>query len=111
MEKIDGFIGVDNGTFFADSYDCQLETDGEDLCAILLDVQLLDGTVESRRYVPERTCHFKTVHEFIDNRRSRGDICECDQCDYRCARGFVADERFKCCPQCSARIEVNDGTT
>ena len=54
------------------------------------------------------TCRFKTVEQFIDTRRSRSDICECDRCGYRCARGFIHDERFKYCPNCGARIEVDE---
>ena len=54
----------------------------------------------------EWTCRFKTVERFIGTRRSRADMCECDRCGYRCARGFIHDERFKYCPNCGARIEV-----
>lgn len=52
-------------------------------------------------------CRFRTVERFIDARRSRADMCECDRCGYRCARGFIQDERFKYCPNCGARIEVD----
>ena len=61
------------------------------------------------RYVIEsRTCRFNIVVEYIEDPRARMNICECDQCGYRCARGFIVDERFKYCPNCGARIE-NDG--
>ena len=53
-------------------------------------------------------CRFRTVERFIDARRSRADMCECDRCGYRCARGFIQDERFKYCPNCGARIEVDE---
>ena len=49
-------------------------------------------------------CQFKTVERFIDARRDRADMCECDRCGYRCARGFIQDERFKYCPNCGAKV-------
>ena len=60
-------------------------------------------------FVPEqRSCRFKTVERFIDARRSRAHMCECDRCGYRCARGFIQDERFKYCPNCGRRIEADE---
>lgn len=59
--------------------------------------------------VPERTCHFRIVREYVPGRRFRGDICECDQCGYRCARGFIKDEIFNYCPNCGARVVREDG--
>lgn len=50
------------------------------------------------------TCRFKTIERFIDARRSRADMCECDRCGYRCARGFIQDECFRYCPNCGRRI-------
>jgi hypothetical protein len=50
------------------------------------------------------TCQFKTVKRFIDARRDRADMCECDRCGYRCARGFIQDERFKYCPNCGRKV-------
>lgn len=50
------------------------------------------------------TCRFKTINQFVDARRSRADICECDRCGYRCARGFIHDERFKYCPNCGRKV-------
>lgn len=50
------------------------------------------------------TCHFKVVIDQDPSRRGRGNICECDKCGYRCARGFIEDERFKHCPNCGKRI-------
>lgn len=58
----------------------------------------------------ERTCHFRVVREHVPGRRFRGDICECDQCGYRCARGFIHDERFKHCPNCGARVLGGDAS-
>nr|WP_314639787.1 hypothetical protein [uncultured Olsenella sp.] len=58
--------------------------------------------------VPERTCHFRIVREHIPGRRFRGDICECDRCGYRCARGFIKDEMLNFCPNCGARILGGD---
>lgn len=49
-------------------------------------------------------CRFRTVERFIDARRSRADMCECDRCGYRCARGFIQDERFKYCPNCGRKV-------
>ena len=50
------------------------------------------------------TCRFKTVIDQDPSRRHRGNICECDGCGYRCARGFIEDERFKYCPNCGRRV-------
>ena len=49
-------------------------------------------------------CRFETVKQFIDKRRSRADMCECDRCGYRCARGFILDESFKFCPNCGRTV-------
>ncbi|MBQ1450847.1 MAG: hypothetical protein IIZ12_07970, partial [Eggerthellaceae bacterium] len=43
------------------------------------------------------TCEFNVVEEFIPGKRQRSNICECSNCGYRCAYGFIVDERFKCC--------------
>lgn len=48
-------------------------------------------------------CHFKTVYQSLE-RPSRGDICECSGCGYTCARGFIADELFRFCPNCGRRV-------
>lgn len=50
------------------------------------------------------TCRFKTVIDKDPSRRHRGNICECDGCGYRCARGFIEDERFKYCPNCGRKV-------
>ena len=50
------------------------------------------------------TCEFNVVEEFIPGKRQRSNICECSNCGYRCAYGFIVDERFKCCPSCGKRI-------
>jgi len=57
-----------------------------------------------KEYRAERTCSFKTIEQFINSKRSRGDICECTECGYTCARGFVIDEHFLFCPNCGARV-------
>ena len=102
MEKVDGFIGVESG-MSPESWHCEFETDGTDLCAILLDVELLDGTVEKRRYVPERTCHIEERH---------GDWY-CTGCgemvgtDDPTSELFVdgnAIDGWKHCPNCGAKV-------
>ena len=50
------------------------------------------------------TCRFETVVQYLDKRRSRADLCECDRCGYRCARGFIRDESFKYCPNCGREV-------
>ena len=50
------------------------------------------------------TCRFETVVPFLEKRRSRADLCECDRCGYRCARGFIRDESFKYCPNCGREV-------
>jgi len=61
---------------------------------------------EWNRRVTERTCRFNVVIDQDPTLLRRGNICECDACGYRCAYGFIVDERFKFCPNCGARIEV-----
>lgn len=65
MEKVEGFIDVGDG-LFSENFYCEFETDGIDLNAILFDVELQDGMVESRRYVPERTCKVESSHGYTD---------------------------------------------
>lgn len=50
------------------------------------------------------TCQFNVVIDNDPSPRHRGNICECNKCGYRCARGFIVDEHFKCCPNCGRRI-------
>ena len=50
------------------------------------------------------TCRFVTVVDQDPSRRHRGNIAECDCCGYRCAIGFIQDERFRYCPNCGAKV-------
>lgn len=52
--------------------------------------------------VMNRTCEFNVIEEFIPG--SRANICECSNCRYRCAYGFIVDEHFKYCPNCGAKV-------
>lgn len=49
-------------------------------------------------------CRFVTVVDKDSSRRHRGNIAECDCCGYRCAIGFIQDERFRYCPNCGAKV-------
>lgn len=60
--------------------------DGVTCSTILTPVQAIEATLGRSE------CRFRTVERFIDARRSRADMCECDRCGYRCARGFIQDE-------------------
>lgn len=51
------------------------------------------------------TCEFNIVEEYIPGKRQRSNICECSNCGYRCAYGFIVDERFKFCPNCGRKVE------
>ena len=72
-----------------------------------------DGKITVHGLTPEQAidatlgrseCRFRTVERFIDAKRSRADMCECARCGYRCARGFIQDERFKFCPNCGRKV-------
>ena len=54
-------------------------------------------------------CHFELIEPESMQRAMRGDRMKCDRCGYVCARGFIADERFKYCPNCGAKVVAGDG--
>ena len=51
-------------------------------------------------------CRFVTVVDQDPSRRHRGNIAECDCCGYRCAIGFIQDERFRFCPNCGRKVRA-----
>ena len=63
-----------------------------------------DDAIARIATIEDGMCRFETVERFISHRLSRADTCECSECGYRCARGFIEDERFKYCPNCGRRI-------
>lgn len=81
--------------------------DLSELCVMLREAA---DTIESMRdrlqaaELGSGTCEFNVVEEFIPGKRQRANICECSNCGYRCAYGFIVDERFKRCPNCGARV-------
>ena len=63
-----------------------------------------DDAIARIATIEDGMCRFETVERFISHRLSRADTCECSECGYRCARGFIEDERFRYCPNCGRRI-------
>lgn len=58
------------------------------------------------RLTDTETCRFNVVIDQDPTPRRRGNICECDACGYRCAYGFIVDERFRYCPNCGRKVVV-----
>lgn len=95
-KKVDGFIGAGDGVF-AESFYCEFEMDKADLCAILLDVKLPNGSEESRRYVQERTC--KVTYPSSDENANE----HCGNCS-ECGFPWI-DVRYELyCGGCGAKV-------
>ena len=84
--------------YYSDPHCAQESMDGTLIVTGLTAEQAVDATLG------RGTCEFNVVEEFITGKRQRANICECSNCGYRCAYGFIVDERFKCCPNCGKRI-------
>jgi hypothetical protein len=94
MGRYEGFIGINSGPL-SESFYCELEGDESDLHAILLDVELPDGTSESRRYVPERTA--KRVRVPYQSHVALGHY-ECGDC------GTIVGSQDRYCRHCGSEL-------
>ncbi len=80
-------------------------SDGADDAALMDDAADVIENLRDRLTDTE-TCRFNVVIDQDPTLRRRGNICECDACGYRCAYGFIVDERFRYCPNCGRKVVI-----
>ena len=93
------------GEIMADAFDGLMASASESCTAEELDA--LESHIAATLGGGE--CEFNVVEEFIPGKRQRANICECSNCGYRCAYGFIMDEGFKYCPRCGAKVRKAAG--